>query len=148
MIHILVAAQVAVLLLLGGAVLSIRATENKAREHTARLAGQIAETDFVPLMEAEAAREAREMFLDIDGNFDSDRLATVIENIPDGVRLATVDYSGAVITLVAYADHLSDIGTHQSLLRETNKFQTVLLGQLNRLENGRIRYTLRLGVEP
>jgi len=147
-IRILVAAQVAVFILLGGTAFAMRSIEDREREQSALLSRQIAALDIDPLINAEAERETGEIRLSFSGTFNPEWLDAIIGSTPHGVHLTLIDYTGAAIILTAYADDLADITAHQARLDETESFGPILLGQLNRMEDGRVRYTLRLDIKP
>jgi Tfp pilus assembly protein PilN len=141
MIFILMAAQVAVILLLWGTVYAVRAVENKERQRSALLSSQLAAMDSDTLGTAEEA-------VYFSDAFKPEWLAAILENVPQGVHILHIDYTGVEIIITANADELTDIGVHQVWLGETEHFEPVLLGQITRTDDGRVRYTLRLGVGP
>jgi len=154
--YVLLAAQIAVFLLLGGAVATARTLERRALHHSAVLAQQLAEVDRAPILLAEAIRAAQDNYAltaaFIDAHFpltfNPDWLLIIIESVPDNIYLESFDFSGGTITLTATAKNLYDIGLHQQWLQEIEYFSPVLLGSINRLEDGYLRYELRIGVFP
>jgi Tfp pilus assembly protein PilN len=148
--------QVAVFLLTGGVYYLMTAIESQARERTLLLSQQLADMDREPAQAAEAVREAENMqrltadFIESRYTlaFDPHWLPVVINTAPEGVQLLSFDFSGVNIILAAIAPSLGDIGIHQRQMEETGLFGSVLFGQAVRLENGSVRYELRLGTGP
>jgi Tfp pilus assembly protein PilN len=155
-LHLLAAAQVAVILLLLGAVFILQAVERQARGHSTQLATQLAEADRAPMEAAEALRAMEDRGLLVNQILDThmsdifnpEWLIAVLEATPPTVRLLSFDFTGEAIVLTAIANDLPDIGTHQRQLNNAETFESVLLGQVERLEDEGVRYQLRLIVTP
>jgi Tfp pilus assembly protein PilN len=155
-IRILAVVQVVVFLLLGGVFYIVMTAESRGREYTAQLSRQLVDMDREPTRVAEAAREAeniQRLTADIMEtrfafDFDPRWLPAIIDTVPEGVALLSFDFSGNNIVLVAIASSLADIGTHQQRLEEIEMFGPVLYGPIVRMENGSVRYELRLGIIP
>jgi Tfp pilus assembly protein PilN len=155
-IRYLMAAQLVVFLLLGGAFFAVQIMEERVISRSAALTQILTQADRAPILAAEAVTAAEKMRDRVDGFleerfpviFDPDWLVRIIEAVPEGVELTSFDFSGTTIAITAVAEGLSDIGIHQQLLGEIECFGSVMLGQVNRMADGRVRYNLRISLEP
>lgn len=147
------AVQVVIFLLLGGLIFILQKIEGNALDYSMSLTRQIDEANqhFISIADANEYEELYNLaaqFIETQYPvvFDPEWLVVIIENVPKGVQLVSLDFSGIDLILSAIADDITDIGTHQQILSETGVFEPVLFGEITRQEDGRVRYFLRLGV--
>jgi len=146
-------AQVVVFLLLGGAFFIMRRQENQLREHSQSLAAQInaidrsaADTPVEPTQDTTesiylAWARVEEGFAP---GFDPLWLQQVLDAVPSGITLSSMDFDGTYINITALADDFGAIAAHQQLLNEANWLEAVHLGATQRQQDGQARFTLRL----
>jgi Tfp pilus assembly protein PilN len=146
--------QVVVFLLLAAAVAIVGKVERSAVDRSIQLARVLAEMDSAPILAAEAVRETeallnqKHIFMEtrLSMPFDPGWLTTILESVPETVRLAGLDYTAGFITLTVAAEDIYVINTHRQRLQETDTFESVLLGRINRQQDGNVVYELRLEV--
>jgi Tfp pilus assembly protein PilN len=150
----LLAAQVVVFLLVGGLFLLVQEMEARVMYRSATMAQALLEADPAPVILAEAVITAQgkqsELTHFIEERFpvifNPDWFTLITDTAPDGIDITTKEFTGMYILLTAIADNLTYVSTHQQALSVIEGFYSVLLGQIERQEDGRIRYNLRITV--
>ena len=147
----LAAAQVAIFLCIGLAVLGLHILENRVLDESLRLAGRInylrhgpevtalayARDIHMQLMAAEAFLEAN-----IPPYFDPEWVQAILE--ADTGYTTSLDYTGIFIMLTGITDYMVNIENHRQALLYTGVFSTVNLGRISLQEDGRLYYELRV----
>ena len=152
MFCILAAAQVVVLLLLGGIFLHMRGQENRLQARSLALAAQIDAIDRTPFeVNNNALNEATQLetlWAQVESTlppeFDPAWLQAVLDTVPQRNSILTFEFAGDAIVLTALAENFDAITEHQQALDAFGLFIDIHLGATQRLDSGHTRYTMRL----
>jgi len=150
LIYVLAAAQVAVFLCLGLAVVGLRTLEQQAWEESGLLAQEINILRQSP--EAEAAAQSREILFQLSFEEEFFELNAPVEFDPmwleailyaDTEILTSLDYNGESIQIAGVVCDFSEIETFRLRLIETEIFGDVGLGSIQS-QGERFKFDLRL----
>ena len=111
--------------------------------------------DSAPASLAESIRVAQDMQFAAENYiashypiaFDPTWTTQIVENLPPFVQLLSFEFIETLIVLTAVSRDLSDISVHRQQLDALEIFAEIQQGQIIRLDDGRMRYELRLQLQ-